>query len=306
MKKILLGLVLFFTAILTVNASTNKYNRETHPNLGVNKDIEITEYRKNIIKKTPYVNADEKVYDFADIFSESEEAKLYNEISNYIKQSKMDMVVLTTDLAYGDNEITDYAVNFYDYNDFGLDLEHYSGILLVVNMNSYNRFYNIYTFGNGIIYYNDMRLESMLDSMYNYAVNGYYYNMVSVFVKRSSDLYYEGIPSKNIGAYIDENGNIVYPFRFNYKLGLIIPSIVTLVFVLIFVRRNKMVKKATKAVEYMDGKSYICNLRDDRLIDSRTTSYVRSSSSSGGGSGFSSTSRGSSGRSFGGGRGRHF
>lgn len=310
MRKFILGIILFFACVLPANASTTTYNRLDVPNMGVNKKIEITSYNKDIIASTPLVDASEKIYDYADIFSEVEEANLYARVQSYIKESKMDMVILTTSLAYSDEQIENYSADFYDYNDFGLNLEHYSGILVVINMNSYNRFYNIYTFGNALLYYNNSRLENMLDSMYNYMLNGNYYMAANTFIQRSLELYEVGIPSTNKGAYINELGDIVYPFAFDWKLGLIVSSVVTLVFTLIFVRRNKMVKKATKALEYMDGKSYLCNIRNDKLINTRTTSYVRSSSSGGsyGGrsGGFSSSSRGSSGRSHGGGSGRHF
>ena len=57
------------------------------------------------------------------------------------------MVILTIDEKLLDSEIEDYAADFYDYNDFGLNFPKYSGIILIINMNSFNRFFNIYTFG---------------------------------------------------------------------------------------------------------------------------------------------------------------
>lgn len=59
----------------------------------------------------------------------------------------MDMVILTIDLPYDDEQIEDYAADFYDYNDFGIDFDLYSGIIIVRNINSFNRYFNIYTFG---------------------------------------------------------------------------------------------------------------------------------------------------------------
>ena len=68
---------------------------------------------------------------------------------------------------------------------------------------------------------------------------------------------------------------------------------------LILVNKNKMIKRATKAAEYMDKKSVNYSVKNDRFITSRTTSYTVSSSSGGGSRG------GSSGRGFSSGGGRH-
>lgn len=308
MRKFLLGLLIFFVGIVTANASTTTYNRLEVPNFGVNKKIEITVENRDIIISTPLVDVSEKVYDYAGIFSDAEEAQLYAAAQNYINKTKMDMVILTTELERSDLGIENYAADFYDYNDFGLNFENYSGILVVINMDLSNRYYHIITVGNALLYYNDSRIANLLDSMYNYMVNGDYYEATSAFINRSLELYQVGIPSENKQAYINKYGDIVYPFQPDIGLGIIVSSVVTIVLTLIFVRRNKMVKKATKAIEYMDGKSYLCNIRSDKLINTRTTTHVRSSSSGGGGGsrgGFSSSSRGSSGRSHGGG-GRHF
>ena len=146
------------------------------------------------------------------------------------------------------------------YNDFGLNFENYSGILVIINMDLSNRYYHIITVGNALLYYNDSRIANLLDSMYNYMVNGDYYEATSAFINRSLELYQVGIPSENKQAYINKYGDIVYPFQPDIGLGIIVSSVVTIVLTLIFVRRNKMVKKATKAIEYMDGKSYLCNI----------------------------------------------
>ena len=224
----------------------------------------------------------------------------------------MDMVVLVTDLPYSSAKLEEYAADFYDYNDFGLNLKNYSGILLHINMNTYNRMYNIYTFGDAMLYYNDYRLESMLDYMQNDMVARSFLSATTNFINNANYYYGQGIPEGNKNAYIDSStGDIIYRFSPNFQGALIMSSIVTIILMLIFYGRNKMVKKATKATEYLDNNSFICNIRDDKFVSTRTTSYTRSSSSgssySGGGSrSRSSSSRGSSGRSHGGGSGRRF
>jgi uncharacterized protein len=73
---------------------------------------------------------------------------------------------------------------------------------------------------------------------------------------------------------------------------------------LILISKNKMVKKASVARDYIDNASIEYTNRSDQFINSHTTSYTVSSSSSGGGR--SGSSFGSSGGGHGGGGGRHF
>ena len=53
----------------------------------------------------------------------------------------MEIIILIDDLPYtSDSENEDYASDFYDYNDFGLDLDkNYSGVLLFRNTYEYGR-----------------------------------------------------------------------------------------------------------------------------------------------------------------------
>jgi len=152
MKKIYLILITFLLGINFINASTNTIPR-TDEDLGVNKKWIIGENNIANVKRTPRVNAEEKIYDFAEVLTSEEEQELYQKISEYIEKTNMDMVILTINEEFSDSAIEDYAADFYDYNDFGLNFEKYSGIILVRNINSYNRFFNIYTFGNAQLYY---------------------------------------------------------------------------------------------------------------------------------------------------------
>ena len=131
MKKNLKYIVLLLTLVIgisNVKASTITFNR-TEDDLGVNKKWVIDENNIDNVYATPRVDASEKIYDYAEILSTSEESQLYNSITSYIETSNMDMVILTVDLPYSDGQIEDYAADFYDYNDFGIDFDLYSGIV---------------------------------------------------------------------------------------------------------------------------------------------------------------------------------
>ncbi len=308
MKKIWLILISLFLGLSIVAASTNTTPR-TDDDLGVNKKWNITESNIENVKRTPRVDASEKIYDFAEIMTEAEEKELYDKIKAYIDETNIDMVVLTIDKELSDSEIEDYAADFYDYNDFGLNFEKYSGIILIINMNSYNRFYNIYTFGNAQLYYDYNTCESILDEIFYDIKNGNYYNGFSSFVE-SANYYFDRGPDEDY--YIDDDGYIKKnPPK--YVLPLIpaagISGFITLIIMIVLIKKNKMVKKETLAAVYMDRSTVRYNKKVDQFLHSHTSSYTISSSSGGGGGGGGgghSSHSGSSGGGHGGGGGRHF
>ena len=75
MKKIYLIILTFVLGLNIVSASTNTTPR-TDDDLGVNKKWEINEKNIDNVKRTPRVDASEKIYDFAEILTEEEEKKL--------------------------------------------------------------------------------------------------------------------------------------------------------------------------------------------------------------------------------------
>ena len=141
-KQLLVIALCLFINVKTINASTRELERTEENNYGVNKHWNITNRNLKNVKSTPYVNAKEKVYDFADILTEEEEKKVYEKINEFIKETHIDMVFVSIDMKYSyDEQNEDYAADFYDYNDFGIDFENYSGIVLL--RNHYRR-YNIW------------------------------------------------------------------------------------------------------------------------------------------------------------------
>ena len=71
MKKIVLSLIIFLLPIVSF-ASTNTYPR-TEDDLRINSWITVTEENKDNILNTPSVNEEEKIYDFADLYTDEEE-----------------------------------------------------------------------------------------------------------------------------------------------------------------------------------------------------------------------------------------
>lgn len=300
MKKIILILTILFN-LTTINAEVTTIPR-TEDDLGVNKEITITDSNKDNILRTPRVDASKKIYDFANIIDENIEQELFDNIKEYIDLSSMDMVILTTDLTYSDYQIEEYAVDFYDYNDFGLNFKNYSGILIVRNANEYNRYFNIYTFGDAQLYYPYERCEEILDNIYEDIRSDQYLEGFGTFIEDAKGFYTEGIPSDYDDYYIDDNGYMRKNYSVPFVGVTIVSGVITVIVIVILVKKNKMVKKATEAENYLDRNSINYKKSNDIFLHSHTSSYVVSSSS-GGSSGGSRT--GSSGRGYGGGGGRH-
>lgn len=307
-KFLLIILLTFFIGINSISADTNTFERTKENNYGVNKKWIIDSSNINNVKNTLYVDASLKVYDYADILTEQEEYLLTGKILKFIEKYNTDLVLLTDSFGYYYDEANEeYAVDFYDYNDFGLDYPKYDGILLFRNANPNDRYYDIYTFGNAQLYFNQSRYDYILDSIYNYFVNQDYYQGYSLFLQILDNYYAEGKPA-SMGSYdVDDMGYLYEKYVPPILPAFIISSVVTLVVMLILVSKNKMVKKATKASEYMDHNSVFYTRQDDNFIRSHTRSYTTSSSSGGsiGGGGRSSSRSGSSGGGHSRGGGRH-
>ena len=112
-RYIVLSFVMFFIFTINTNASTNTYIR-TSDNLLVPSDVVVDSNNINNIMKTPSVSSSEKLYDFADLLTDSEEEKLVKRINKYVNSSTIDVAIVTTNDLLGFS-IDDYAYNFYDY-----------------------------------------------------------------------------------------------------------------------------------------------------------------------------------------------
>lgn len=311
MKKSI-NFVLIITIILlicpSVYAKPITKDRNSSENYGVNKKWNITDNNINNIINTPYVDASEKIYDFAEIITPVEEMELKAEILAFIADTGMDMVILTDSRQYTyDDENETYAVDFYDYNDFGIEDDNYDGVILYRNAITGDPYYNVYTFGDAQLYFTYERCETMLDAIYPYISTGDYYNGFHIYINYMKNFYSEGIPSSYDHYYVDEDGYLHKKYEIPFAVATLISAITSAIAISVMIKKNKMVKSATRAAEYMDTSSVLYTERSDRFITSHTSSYTVSSSSSGGsGGGFSGGSRsGSSGGGHGGGGGRH-
>lgn len=308
--KILLVIFLFTIGTITCNASTKTYDRNELDNYGVRKKWEITSKNKSNVLKTPAVDASEKIYDYDNILTDEEENILKEKIDEFISITSMDMVIVVPSFYYSnDSENEEYAADFYDYNDFGMEFEKNSGVLFLRNNNKLDPYFNIYTFGNAQLYFDFTRLEEILDSIYNDIKSGNYLKGLSRYIDMMIDDYNSGIPSTMQNYKVNEKGFLYQPYQVPWIMVLLIAAIITTIIIIILIEKNKMVMKASEATEYLNKGSVKLSERKDKFITSHTSSHTISSDSGGGGSfggggGFSS-SIGSSGGGHSSGGGRH-
>lgn len=250
----------------------------TKDNLGISSDIKVTDENLEYILNTPKVDASQKIYDFANLFTEDEEKKLYDLALKYIKKTDIDLAIVTIDYNpksswNGQSPTTVYADDFHDYNDFKED-----GIVILIDME--NRIYWVSTSGKAIEKYNDKKIDKILDAGESSMKNGNYFDAAR---KMTNSLIRQ------------------VPYLVVTLISLVISSIVTL----IIVNSYKKIKLAVNANCYLDKEKTKINNRVDQFINSTTSKIKIESSSSSSGGGGSSSHSGSSGSSHGGG-GRGF
>ena len=210
------------------------------------------------------------------------------------------MVIVTIDMPYTyDKQNEDYAADFYDYNDFGLDFKNYSGLLLLRNNYSSDRYYDMYTFGDAQLYFDQSRYDDILDGIYNDISNDRYLSGFSKFISKCSYYYDKGYANEYKYSYTDEDGYIHKTYHIPVLECFIGANVITLITMIILVSKNKMVRKATQASSYLDQKSINYTEKTDQFLHSHTTHYTVSSSSGSGGH------SGSSGGGHSSGGGRH-
>lgn len=294
MKKILIFLSVFLCFTFSASASTNTYKR-TDDNLLVPDGIKITNQNKSNILNTPAVDENEKIYDFANLLTENEEENLYSSVKSFINETNYDLAIVTINKNNKKDEV-EYADDFYDYNNFGLNSTR-DGLLFLIDMD--NRIVYISTTGYAIKMYSDERKDNIIDAGYNNLKNAKYYDCLNNMVQKSLSLYKLGFPSGNSRIEIDEHGKVIQ--RIPILTLIFCGGVFCLIVTLILYFKSKSTIKVHNTVSYLDIKDSTLN-KNTRFISTHTSKVRRTESSGSGGSSFHS---GSSGISHGGG-GRHF
>lgn len=299
MKKILIFLITLFCSIQNVGAMVTTYER-TDDDYLVPDSVNVTSSNRDAVLKTPAVLETEKIYDFADLLSSSEQEDLYIKVNNYIETSNYDLVIVTIN----DNNkysAMNYADDFYDYNNFGFGTSR-DGILILIDMDT--RKIWVSTSGMAIKMYSDVRIDNIIDAGYYYLKNQQYYDCLIRMIDKIDSYFKSGYPSSNSNLFIDENGDPYYIKKIPYIMIFLISGVICAITSSILYFKTSLKIKKQNTVTYINPD--ITNIIKDDQFVTTYTSRVRiessSSGSSGGGSSFHSSSSGGShgggGRSF--------
>lgn len=281
-KYFLIAIVSFLFHITSVFASTNVYERSVD-DYRVADWVQVTDSNKDSILNTPSVDASEKVYDFANLLTDSEEKDIYYQVQDFIMEHDMDLAVVTIDSNNKGSQI-EYADDFYDYNDFGIGSSR-DGVLFLIDM-QYRQIY-MSTTGDAIQMYSDYRIDQIMNAIYQYMTDTDYFNGISNFIDELSYHANVGYPEMDEASQLSVGQCLKY--------GAIISAIATFIIMLVLVNKNKLVRPATTAREYLDKESVVVHNYGDIFIGSNTVKHkIEHSSSSSGGSSTHSSSSGSS------------
>lgn len=212
---------------------------------------------------------DQRVFDQADLLSEADETKLQEKIESTRSETHTDIVVLTTNDAEGKSSMA-YADDFYDVHDFGYEDSHGTGILFLIDMD--NRQIYMATQGQAMNYYDDYRINKVLDNCYNHITDGDYKGTCDAFLKGVRD--YMG-RSTDRSARMDAFGVLL-----RLIIAIVIGAVVT--FAMVFRRGGRV---TTNSRTYFDASGSHLDAKEDRFMNRTVTRRHIEKPKGGGGSG---------------------
>ena len=234
-----------------------------------------------------------RVVDDADVFTDSEEYELTNQINELIEKHNMDFVIYTTNSSYGlSHDIL--AADFYQFNGYGIGSD-YDGSVFMICFEPGNRGWFTAARGSHCrSYYTQDSINQLDDLIEDDMVDGNYFSAAKDYVSIIDQLYSTGKikAPKNTGR--------------NIGISAVIGLIAGLITMGVMNSGMKKVKVATNADPYVVRGSFkIRKSRDHFLYMHVTRTRRENNNRSGGGSSFSGGFSSSGGGSFSGG-GRKF
>ncbi len=220
-----------------------------------------------------------RVLDFADLLTDSEEAKLEERAITFREKNGMDLVFLFHDTIRYNGDYDDFVANFYDYLGYGVGSDH-SGVILGVDMAA--RDYWVLTTGKAESTYPDSIINSINSKFQGKLSDGEYFEAANTYI--------DGLESVLDGSY-----------KWNRLKGIILwillGSFLLSALITVFTAwQMKKVMKKMEASEYIVPGSMKLTYSSDRYSHTtRTMTKIEKSSSSSGSSG---TSHGGGGGSF--------
>jgi len=237
-----------------------------------------------------------KIYDYAELLTQQEEAALQDKALQIGTQYSMDIGVVTvTDR--GGKTVSAYADDFYDTNGFGYG-SNYDGLIILIDINSRDVF--ISTSGSGQDYFTDQRLNNIIDQLTPYLSKGEYYNAFMSFFSSAESYIKAGIPSgqhrepSSPESYDEQPAGLAELIALPFIVGIVAGGIACIVVVASY----KSNKGAT-ASSYIKNNDIVLIDKQDILVNKFVTFTTNNNNNSG-----SSVHTSSSGRSHGGAGGK--
>lgn len=209
------------------------------------------------------------IYDAAELLSDEDEAALSKKLAQYAEKYSTDIAIVTTNDAGGLTSQA-YADAYAEKIGQSMNEDGYPGILFLIDMD--NRQIYMATQGQAIQYYNDRRIDKVLDNCYNHITDGDYKGTCDAFLKGVRD--YMG-RSTGQSARMDALGVLI-----RLIIALVIGAVVT--FAMVFRRGGRV---TTNSQTYFDASGFHLDAKEDRFMNRTVTRRHIEKPKSGGGSG---------------------
>lgn len=208
------------------------------------------------------------VIDDAELIKASDEKELDKKIKN-IQKDKFDVVILTVKSLDG-KSAQDYADDYYDNNDYGLDNEK-SGVLFLVSKG--DRKYHISTKGAGIKAFTDYGIGRIKEEIKPYLSDGDYFDACDEFLNITKDFvkaYKDGTPYDTDNPYNEEIDYVILEV-----IALVIAFVIALISVGIMRLRMNTAKPNGTAMEYIKKGSFKLTSEKDIFMYSTVTKTAK-------------------------------
>lgn len=208
------------------------------------------------------------VIDDAELIKASDEKELDKKIKN-IQKDKFDVVILTVKSLDG-KSAQDYADDYYDNNDYGLDNEK-SGVLFLVSKG--DRKYHISTKGAGIKAFTDYGIGRIKEEIKPYLSDGDYFDACDEFLNITKDFvkaYKDGMPYDTDNPYNEEIDYVILEV-----IALVIAFVIALISVGIMRLRMNTAKPKGTAMEYIKKGSFKLTSEKDIFMYSTVTKTAK-------------------------------
>ena len=210
------------------------------------------------------------IYDEANLLSEDDEASLLTKLEKYSEKYSADIAIVTTNDA-GGLTAQAYADAYAEKIGQSMSRDEYPGILFLIDMD--NREIYMATQGQAINYYDDYRINEVLDNCYAYITDGDYKGTCDAFLKGVRD-YMGRSTSKN--ARMDGFGVLL-----RLIIAIVIGAVVTVAMVF---RRGGRV--TTNSRTYFDASGSHLDAQEDRFMNRTVTRrHIEKPKGGGGGHG---------------------